>query len=113
MNVFSLIQPVFNPGTIADRRIMALANKTIVSEERYHTYVTRKLTKSFTRFSSRDSLIGLMHSIPTDMPIDQLKPLIHELRELVVTIFVTDLSENYYHNFSSRFATFVDIITET
>jgi hypothetical protein len=92
---------------------MAHANKTIVFEERYNTYVTRQLTKSFTRFSNRDALVCLMHSIPTDMPIDQLKPLVRELRAFVGTIFLTDLSVNYYHNFSSRFADFVDIITET
>lgn len=92
---------------------MAQANKTIVSEERYHTYVSRQLTKSFTPFSNRDTLACLMHSIPVDLPIDKLKPLVRELRTFVGTIFLTDLSVNYYHDFSSRFETFVDIITET
>ena len=92
---------------------MAHANKTIVSEERHNTYVNRQLTKSFTRLSNRDELVCLMHSIPTDMPIDQLKPLVHDLRARVGTLYMTDLSDSYYHSFSSRFTQFVDIITET
>jgi len=113
MECFGLLQLVLNPGTMVDERIMAHANKTIVCEERHHTYVSLQLTKSFTRLSSRDASVCLMHSIPTDMPIDELKPLVRELRALVGTLFLTDLSENCYHNFSSRFASFVDIITET
>jgi len=109
----SLLRLVLNPGTLADRRITAHANKTVVCEERCHTYVTRQLTKSFARLSNRDALVCLMHSIPADMPIDQLKPLVRELRALVGTLFLTDISVDYYHSFSSRFAAFVDMITET
>lgn len=51
-----------------------------------------------------------MHSIPPDLPIEQLKPIVRQLKEVVGTLFLTDLSVNYYHSFSQRFAKFVDII---
>jgi hypothetical protein len=111
--MFGLVQLVLNPGTMTDSRIMAHGNRTIVSEERHHTYVNRQLAESFTDLSNRDELVCLMHSIPTDMPIDQLRPLVHELRACVGTLYLTDLSESYYHSFSPRFAEFVDLITET
>lgn len=105
-----LIGTVFNPGTIAGRRIIAHANQTVISEERYKTYVDRQLVESFSGLLNRESLVCIMHSIPPDLPKEKLKPLLRKLKEKIGTLFLTDLSSEYYHRFSSRFAEFVELI---
>jgi hypothetical protein len=50
----------------------------------------------------------LMHSIPSDVPMPQLRAIVNELRMLAGSIFITDLSDLYYQRFSPRFQDFVD-----
>jgi hypothetical protein len=103
---------VLNPGTVADRRLIAHADQTVISEERFETYVDRHLAKSFLGLSNRDSLACIMHSIPPNVIMEKLKPMICTLKEVVGTLFLTDLSVEYYHSLSPRFAEFVDIILD-
>jgi hypothetical protein len=97
-----------NPGMIPDSRILSTADKTVVFEEQYQTYINRQAAKSLAALPDRDALVCLMHSIPDNMPASQLKALVGELRELSGSLFLTDFSDSYYERFSSRFSMFVD-----
>jgi hypothetical protein len=89
---------------------MAYANRIVISEERYKTYVDQKLIESFSGLSRRESLVCILHSIPPDLRLDKLKLLVQELKEKVGTLFLTDLSTEYYHQFSSKFAEFAELV---
>jgi hypothetical protein len=97
-----------NPGMIPDSRILGTADKTVVFEEQYQTYVNRQAAKSLAALPDRNALVCLMHSIPSDMPPAQLKALVNELRELAGSLFLTDFSELYYERFSPKFSQFID-----
>lgn len=101
---------VFNPGRTASRKILALANRSVICEERYKTYLDRNLIESFGDLGSRESLVCILHSIPPELPVRKLKPLIHRVKEKVGTLFVTDLSTEYYQRFSPRFQELVALI---
>jgi hypothetical protein len=99
---------VMNPGSIPDSRILGTTDRTVVFEEQYQTYINRQAAKALAALPDRDVLCALMHSIPTDMPNTQLRALVNELRELSGSLFLTDLSENYYQRFSPRFQEYID-----
>lgn len=99
---------VMNPGSIPDSRILGTTDRTVVFEEQYQTYINRQAAKALAALPDRDVLCALMHSIPPDMPNPQLKALVNELRELSGSLFLTDLSENYYQRFSPRFQEYID-----
>lgn len=99
-----------NPGSIPDARILGTTDRTVVFEEQYQTYINRQAAKALAALPDRDVLCALMHSIPSDMPIAQLKALVGELRELAGCIFLTDLSDNYYSRFSPRFQEYIDAL---
>jgi hypothetical protein len=99
---------VMNPGSIPDSRILGTTDRTVVFEEQYQTYFNRQAAKALAALPDRDVLCALMHSIPPDMPNPQLKALVRELRELSGSLFLTDLSENYYQRFSPRFQEYMD-----
>jgi hypothetical protein len=99
-----------NPGSIPDSRILGTTDRTVVFEEQYQTYINRQAGKALAALPDRDVLCCLMHSIPTDMPISQLKALVGELRELAGSLFLTDQSENYYQQFSPRFQEYIDAL---
>jgi hypothetical protein len=97
-----------NPGQIPDAQILATADRTVVFEERYQTYVNFQAAKQLAALPDRNALVCLMHSIPLDMPGPQLKAIVGELRELSGSVFLTDLSDLYYQRISPRFQQFVD-----
>lgn len=97
-----------NPGNIPDSRILGTTDRTVVFEEQYQTYINRQAAKALAALPDRDVLCALMHSIPPDMPNQQLKVLIGELRELSGCLFLTDISENYYSRFSPRLQEYLD-----
>jgi len=99
---------VMNPGMIPDAQILATADKTVVFEEKYQTYVNLQAAKQLAALPDRNALVTLMHSIPTDMPVPQIKAIVGELRELSGSMFITDLNDLYYQQFSPRFNEFVD-----
>ncbi|KAF2401639.1 cell surface spherulin 4-like protein [Trichodelitschia bisporula] len=97
-----------NPGSIPESRILGTTDRTVVFEEQYQTYINRQAAKSLAALPDREMLVCLMHSIPSSMEMPQLKTLVAELRELAGSLFLTDLSENYYNRFSPRFKDFID-----
>jgi hypothetical protein len=97
-----------NPGSIPDSRILGTTDRTVVFEEQYQTYINRQAAKALAALPDREVLCCLMHSIPTEMPIAQLKALVGELRELAGCLFLTDLSTDYYQRFSPRFQEYMD-----
>ncbi|KAE9968954.1 hypothetical protein EG328_007165 [Venturia inaequalis] len=99
---------VMNPGSIPDSSILGTTDRTVVFEEKYHTYINRQAAKALAALPDRDVLCALMHSIPVDMPNDQLKVLIGELKELSGCLFLTDLSDAYYNRFSPRLQEYMD-----
>jgi hypothetical protein len=99
-----------NPGMIPDSRILSTADRTVVFEEQYMTYINKQAAKSLAQLPDRNNLVCLMHSIPGDMPQGQLKALVSELRELAGSVFMTDLADLYYQRFSPKFAQFVDAL---
>ncbi|KAF2666836.1 hypothetical protein BT63DRAFT_427252 [Microthyrium microscopicum] len=99
---------VMNPGMIPDNQILQTADRTVVFEERYQTYVNLQAAKQLAALPDRNALVCLMHSIPADMDKVQIKAIVNELRELAGSIFLTDLSDLYYQQFSPRFQDFVD-----
>jgi len=99
---------VMNPGSIPDSRILGTTDRTVVFEEQYQTYINRQAAKALAALPDRDVLCCLMHSIPVEMQMAQLRALVNELRELAGSLFLTDLSENYYQRFSPRFQEYID-----
>lgn len=99
-----------NPGMIPDAQILATADKTVVFEEQYQTYINFQAAKSLAALPDRNQLCCLMHSIPEQMPANQLDALVTELRELSGSIFLTDLADTYYEEFSPNFLTYIDSI---
>jgi hypothetical protein len=97
-----------NPGMIPDGQILQTADRTVVFEERYQTYVTLQAAKQLAALPDRNALVCLMHSIPSDVAVEQLRIIVNELRMLAGSIFLTDLSDSYYQQFSPRFQDFVD-----
>jgi hypothetical protein len=100
-----------NPGMIPDGPILTQADKTVVFEERYQTYVNLQAAKQLAALPDRSALVCLMHSIPPDMPASQLKIMVNELRELAGSIFLTEFSDLYYSSFSPRFHEYIDAMT--
>jgi hypothetical protein len=103
-----LTRPVMNPGMIPDGQIMQSADKTVVFEERYQTYINLQAAKQLAALPDRNALVCLMHSIPADISNAHLRAIVNELRMLAGSIFLTDLSEYYYSQFSPRFEDFVN-----
>jgi Spherulation-specific family 4 len=99
---------VMNPGMIPDGPILQTADKTVVFEERYQTYVNLQAAKQLAALPDRSALACLMHSIPPEMSVAQMKLIVNELRELAGSIFITELSNLYYSSFSPRFLEYVD-----
>jgi hypothetical protein len=97
-----------NPGMIPDGPIFSAADKTVVFEERYQTYINLQTAKQLAALPERSSLVCLMHTIPEDMSAAALKAMVSELRVLSGSIFLTDLSDSYYHGFSPRFQEIAD-----
>jgi Spherulation-specific family 4 len=97
-----------NPGMIPDGQILATADKTVVFEERYQTYINLQAAKQLAALPDRSALVCLMHSIPPELPAAQMKLVVNELRELAGSIFITELADFYYSRFSPRFAEYVD-----
>ena len=100
-----------NPGMIPDGQILQAADRTVVFEERYQTYINLQAAKQLAALPDRNALVCLMHSIPSDTTVPQLRAIVNELRMLAGSIFITDLSDLYYQQFSPRFQDFVDAMT--
>jgi hypothetical protein len=96
-----------NPGMVPDGQILSSADRTVVFEERYDTYVNMQTAKQLSALPDRNVLACLMHSIPEDFSEEQLRGLVRELKGLAGSIFITDLQSEYYQHFSPRFEKFV------
>lgn len=99
-----------NPGMIPDTSILQAADRTVVFEERYQTYINIQAAKQLAALPDRSALVCLMHSIPADVSVPQLRSIVSELRMLAGSVFLTDYSELYYQRFSPRFQDFVDAL---
>jgi len=99
---------VMNPGMIPDGQILGTADKTVVFEERYQTYINLQAAKQLAALPDRSALVCLMHSVPPELTAAQIKLIVNELRELSGSIFITELADFYYSRFSPRFAEYVD-----
>ena len=76
----------------------------------YQTYLNLQAARSLAALPDRDQLCCLMHSIPYDITPDQLKSLARELRRLAGSVFLIDLSIDYYQQFSPRFQEYIDAL---
>jgi len=101
---------VMNPGMIPDGPILNSADRTVVFEERYQTYINLQAAKQLAALPDRSALVCLMHSIPPETTAAQVKLLVNELRELAGSVFITELADLYYSAFSPRFMEYVDAL---
>jgi len=101
---------VMNPGMVPDGQILSSADRTVVFEERFSTYVSMQAAKQLSALPDRGALACLIHSVPPNFDKAALKTLVNELKELAGSIFITDLADFYYSKFSPRFQEFVDVL---
>jgi Spherulation-specific family 4 len=94
---------VTNPGTIADTAILSQADQTVIFENSYANYASQ-LSAVAALSVSPDSLVWIMYS----MPEGQLSEIVKSVEQVAGSIFLTDLTSNYYQSFSSNFENFVD-----
>lgn len=99
-----------NPGSIPDSSILGTTDRTVVFEDQYQTYLNRQAAKALAALPDREVLCLLVHSIPAGMPVVQLRDLVNELRELAACLFLTDVADSYYQNFSPRFQEYMDAL---
>lgn len=97
---------VMNPGVIPEEELMSAADLTVVFEERYQTYFDIP-TSRLDNLPDRDEVAALMHSVPATLSKQEFKVIVQQLRSLTGAIFVSELSDLYYHSFSPRFLEFV------
>jgi hypothetical protein len=99
-----------NPGMIPDGPILNAADRTVVFEERYQTYINLQAAKQLAALPDRSALVCLMHSIPPEMTAAQVRLIVNELKELSGSVFLTELADLYYSKFSPRFMEYVDAL---
>jgi hypothetical protein len=101
-------QVIHNPGSIPDQRYMASADCTVVFEETYNTYLTQNSAKVLSALpDNRSQLCLVMHSIPPSISTGNFISLVDSARRVAGSVYMTDLSVDYYAAFSSRLDEFV------
>lgn len=87
---------------------MPSADCTVVFEEKYSTFYDKDSAKSLTSLDQpRSRMCLVMHTVPPSLPADKFKSLIHDVRRVAGSVFITDLDTDYYAGFSSRWTEFV------
>ncbi|KAF1812159.1 cell surface spherulin 4-like protein [Eremomyces bilateralis CBS 781.70] len=104
---------VHNPGTIPDVRFAAAADVTVLFEQTYDVYVARSANDTVapaTLLFDRERIGAIVHTCPDDLGPQEMKQFVEEVEVKFGWLYLTDLGENYYHNFSTRFLEFVQYV---
>ncbi|KAH0537521.1 hypothetical protein FGG08_005696 [Glutinoglossum americanum] len=105
---------IHNPGSIPDARLADPGpDVTVVFEETYQTYQLAPSSKTLQdKLASlpygRSRYCYLMHSVPKSMGGADLRRLVDGLSKYAGYLFLTDLSDNYYASFGSKWLDFID-----
>ncbi|KAK2781198.1 hypothetical protein FQN53_000742 [Emmonsiellopsis sp. PD_33] len=102
---------VHNPGVLPDSRYPPLADMTVLFESTYDTFEERK-DEVFQNFTGHDraQVCCVIHSVPEDVTGEKLESLVKDARTLANEVFVTHLSEDYYADFGTQWAEFVNLM---
>ncbi|KAJ5692216.1 hypothetical protein N7462_001639 [Penicillium macrosclerotiorum] len=103
---------VHNPGLVPDSRYLSTADSTVVFEETYSVFQERNGATLLAAISdsNRTQRCALIHSVPTSVEGSELRGLVKEVRKVADEVFITHLSSDYYSNFGSKWAEFVDLM---
>ena len=91
---------------------MSTADSTVVFEESYSTFQERHGAKLLADIpgSNRTQLAAVIHSVPENVEGSNLRGLVKKARSVADEVFITHLSTDYYANFGTKWAEFVDLM---
>lgn len=111
LNQRKIKQVIDNPGTIPDTRYLDGADVTVVFEGKLETYQAENLGCAIMALqdsiTDRTALACILHSALVGDGKLRIKKIVQELQKLAGSVFVTELSADYYSSFGTCWQAFV------
>jgi hypothetical protein len=103
------LSPVHNPGCVPDQRYTESADLVVLFEETLDTYLVRRRDGILRQDipGQRERRCCIVHSVPSTFSADELRRILDDMQHIFGTVFLTELSVNYYANFSQRLDEFL------
>lgn len=101
-----------NPGTIPDILLLKGPDVTVVFEGEYDAYETHNIGQAIASLERRiptgTEVACIMHSVPKAIAKWEMEETVQELRKVADSVFITELSADYYSSFGPSWKAFVD-----